>query len=391
MRVRVVWVLLAGLTVCDARPVSAQSAGDVGVTMGYPGALGVVWHVTDGFALRPDVGLTRTTSDSTTTSTGILGGAPLSSTNASTGWGSTVGLSALVTVRNIERLRLYLTPRLAYSHATSDNETGFAGSLSAFTATTKGVIASGSFGAQYNLHDRFALFGELGVQVLDAHDEIGLPGLDERSRQHVVRPALGRRRHVLFLGRERPGQRAAALPSVGAQRRQRLDPHGAAGRHRVGPECGDEHDSRGGTPGHGIEWRDAVEQPAQQAGSAGRQPGADDQAHGHEREALAASPSPARPTARRRAPCAGRSPWCAAPPRRRPRRRGRSPPAACRGRRRRRPAARRPAPAGARPPCADSIVLASITTRPGSSASSSRRIAATSAEASPLVRATRKL
>lgn len=191
MRVRVVWVLLAGLTVCDTRPVSAQSAGDVGVTMGYPGALGVVWHVTDGFALRPDVGLTRTTSDSTTT--GILGGAPLSSTNASRGWNSTVGLSALVTVRNIERLRLYLAPRLAYSHATSDNETGFAGSLSAFTATTKGVIASGSFGAQYNLHDRFALFGELGVQYSTLTTTSDFPGstTETDSTSYGLRSAVG--------------------------------------------------------------------------------------------------------------------------------------------------------------------------------------------------------
>lgn len=162
MRVRV--LLGVVILVLAARSAPAQTAGDVGVTMGYPGALGIVWHVTDGIAVRPDVALARSTSAATTAATGVLAGAGLSSSSTSEGWGTTVGVSVLVNVRTSNRLRLYLVPRLAYARSTADNESGLSGALTGFTATTTGVLASGAFGSQFNLHDRFAVFGELGLQ-----------------------------------------------------------------------------------------------------------------------------------------------------------------------------------------------------------------------------------
>ncbi len=195
MRVRnLIGSLLSGvmLLTVAARPAAGQQAGDVGVTMGYPGAIGVVWHVTEGFALRPDVTLTRNTSESRTTSS-LFQGQDLSSTTTSEGWASALGLSALVTVRTIERLRLYLSPRVAYSYSTSENESGLTGALSAFTATTRGVIASGSFGTQYNVHDRFALFGELGLQYTTLTTESDFPGSSNEidSTSFGLRSAVG--------------------------------------------------------------------------------------------------------------------------------------------------------------------------------------------------------
>ncbi len=174
MRVRV--LLGVVMLVLAARSAAAQEAGDVGVTMGYPGAVGIVWHVTDGIAIRPDVALTRSTSESTTTAPGVFAGSDLSSRNSSDGWGTTLGLSVLVNVRTIERLRFYLVPRVAYARSSADTETGFAGSLSAFTTTSKGVLASGSFGSQYNVHDRFAVFGELGLQYTMQTTTSDFPG-----------------------------------------------------------------------------------------------------------------------------------------------------------------------------------------------------------------------
>ena len=174
MRVRV--LLGVVMLVAAARSAAAQEAGDVGVTMGYPGALGIVWHVTDGIAVRPDIAFTRSTSESTTSATGVFSGAGLSSTSTSDGWGTTVGVSVLVNVRTIERLRLYLAPRLAYAHSTTDNETGLTGALTGFTAKTTGVLASGSFGSQYNVHDRFAVFGELGLQYTTQTTTSDFPG-----------------------------------------------------------------------------------------------------------------------------------------------------------------------------------------------------------------------
>lgn len=190
MRERVLVVLMMVATL--APPAAAQQAGDIGLTMGYPGAAGLVWHITDGLALRPDVSLAASTSDSQTTATGLPAGS-LSSTNRSDGWGGTLGLSALVTVRTIDRLRLYLTPRVAYTHASSTSDTGFAGALSELTATTKGVIASGAFGTQVNLHDRFALFGELGLQYTALTTTSDFPGSTSTtdSTSFGLRSAVG--------------------------------------------------------------------------------------------------------------------------------------------------------------------------------------------------------
>lgn len=173
MRVRV--LLGVVMLVLAARSAAAQEAGDVGVTMGYPGALGVVWHVTDGIAVRPDIALSRSTSESTTTVSGAFAGG-LSSTSTSDGWGTTVGVSVLLNVRTIDRLRLYLAPRLAYARSTADNESGLSGALTGFTAETTGVLASGSFGSQFNLHDRFAVFGELGLQYTTQTTTSDFPG-----------------------------------------------------------------------------------------------------------------------------------------------------------------------------------------------------------------------
>lgn len=191
MRVRV--LLGVVMLVAAARSAAAQEAGDVGVTMGYPGALGVVWHVTEGIALRPDIALTRSTSESTTSATGGFGGPGLSSTSTSEGWGTTVGLSVLLNVRTIDRLRLYLAPRVAYAYSTTDNESGFAGSLSAFTSKTRGVLASGSFGSQYNVHDRFAIFGELGLQYTTQTTTSDFPGTRNEADGTTVglRSAVG--------------------------------------------------------------------------------------------------------------------------------------------------------------------------------------------------------
>lgn len=190
MRVRV--LLGAVMLVLAARSAAAQTAGDVGVTMGYPGALGVIWHVTDGIAVRPDIALSRSTSESTTTASGLFGGSSLSSSSTSEGWGTTVGVSVLVNLRTIDRLRLYLVPRLAYARSTADNESGLSGALSGFTAKTTGVLASGAFGSQFNLHDRFAVFGELGLQYSTQTTTSDFPG----SRTEAEGTAFGLRSAV---------------------------------------------------------------------------------------------------------------------------------------------------------------------------------------------------
>jgi len=169
-------VFCVGLLLVVAAPAAAQDAGAVGLTMGYPGAVGVIWQINDRLAVRPDLTLSRGTTESTTAGTGSFEGLTLSGTSTSEGWSTGLGLSALVTLKTIDRLRLYLAPRLAWSHSSSENKTGLGGDLSGYSSSQQGPIVSASFGSQYGLHDRFAVFGELGVQYSAIESRSDFPG-----------------------------------------------------------------------------------------------------------------------------------------------------------------------------------------------------------------------
>ena len=92
----------------------------------------------------------------------------------------------------IDRLRLYVAPRGAYLRSTVDLEDGV-GVASNFDTTTSGYLASGSFGAQFSVHDRFALVGELGLQYHVAELVGVVPVVEQRQRGQHAGPALGRR------------------------------------------------------------------------------------------------------------------------------------------------------------------------------------------------------
>jgi hypothetical protein len=149
------------VTVMMAAPAAAQDAGAVGLTMGYPAAVGVVWHVTERIALRPDFTLSTTTTESTSTIDSIF--VPQVSTTTSTSWSTAVGLSALLYLNAADPLRFYVAPRAAYLRTSIDIDDDQE-LAAAFDNTSTGFVAAGAFGVQYNAHDRFAIFGELGAQ-----------------------------------------------------------------------------------------------------------------------------------------------------------------------------------------------------------------------------------
>jgi hypothetical protein len=111
--------------------------------MGYPAAVGVVWHVSDSVAVRPEIAFSTSSTDTdfgadTTTVSG--------------------GASGLFYVATWDRVRAYVSPRFSYARSTSDS-TGTIGIASKNSTYT--VV--GSFGAQYTPHKRFAVFGETGL------------------------------------------------------------------------------------------------------------------------------------------------------------------------------------------------------------------------------------
>src|SRR5262245_39148814 len=98
-------VLLIASLLC-ARSVSAQDAGSVGVTMGYPGSVGVLWNVTEGVALRPELSFSHLSTDTETSPLGVVASNDGNTVSA--------GLSALFYVAKWDMLRIYLVPRYAY-------------------------------------------------------------------------------------------------------------------------------------------------------------------------------------------------------------------------------------------------------------------------------------
>jgi opacity protein-like surface antigen len=129
--------------------------------MGYPAAVGVLWHVSDKVAIRPELSFAGS-SNETSTSTGTLPEIQIEGD----GWSIGTGVSALFYLRKADRLRTYVSPRFTYSHASNTTTTtGLPVTNPRNETSTNAVGFSGSFGAQYAVGDRFSIYGELGFGI----------------------------------------------------------------------------------------------------------------------------------------------------------------------------------------------------------------------------------
>jgi hypothetical protein len=166
-RMRIVYFVLA-IILSHAPFASAQEQGQIGISMGYPGSIGVVWHATDRLAVRPDF-LFRWLSSG-------LSGSDDSSTTIG------VGIAGIYYLTRSDALRTYVSPRFAYTHAKASYNPVYiqiAPSASAllpptFESKSSTKSFSGSFGAQYALHKRFSVFGEAGIGYSTADYSSGL-------------------------------------------------------------------------------------------------------------------------------------------------------------------------------------------------------------------------
>ena len=142
MTVRVMLLVVCGLMGVAAN-VEAQDQGRIGVTTGYPGVIGVQWHVSDRVAVRPEISFSK----ADTSSDGLV--------DATTDfWSLGTGVSVLVFSNVSDNLRTYVAPRFSYARTHGDGDVT--------SSTTDSYTVAGMFGAQYSLGQRFAGFGELG-------------------------------------------------------------------------------------------------------------------------------------------------------------------------------------------------------------------------------------
>jgi hypothetical protein len=162
-----------------AADATAQETQKIGLTIGTPSSVGILWRVSDKLALRPDFSFSRVSDDDEGLSES-LGGADSRSSGSS--WQTGIGLSALLYLDSQAGLRTYFAPRLAYLRSSGS----FSGIVSAFETTSSSYQASGSFGAEYELGARFGLFGEAGI----SYATLKSTSISDYSGLSVVGPEL---------------------------------------------------------------------------------------------------------------------------------------------------------------------------------------------------------
>jgi hypothetical protein len=145
----------------------AQDQPKVGLTMGYPSAIGILWQTTERVALRPELTATRGSSEGLTTDP-IVGTSGTST--PSDNWQVGVGLSALFYLTHDGGFRTYVTPRFAYSKTNASN--AVSGSVVSSTSDGWTYTTSGSFGAQYSFAKHFGVFGEVGAAYTSSTNRV---------------------------------------------------------------------------------------------------------------------------------------------------------------------------------------------------------------------------
>lgn len=160
---------------------NAQDKGQIGITMGYPTSIGLIWHASDTVALRPEFAFSH--SSSTGSSTATFAG----SSSDSTTWQG--GISALLYVHKWDKASAYLTPRFSYSRLTSSNTQTYNGSSVTSSSTGNVYSIAGSLGAQYSLSRRFGVFGEAGIAYTD--QTTSYPSSESKTKAWGTRAGVG--------------------------------------------------------------------------------------------------------------------------------------------------------------------------------------------------------
>jgi len=150
--VRIRPLVLAVVLLLWSRAAAFAEDPKVGVLLGYPTAFGLIWQVSERVALRPDLTFSFASGESSL------------STSDNTAVG--VGLSGLFYTHRWDNARVYLSPRVTYSHSTTSsgpvapNSPGV--TVSSIDGRNSVYSVSGSVGAEYHLHRHVGLFGETG-------------------------------------------------------------------------------------------------------------------------------------------------------------------------------------------------------------------------------------
>jgi hypothetical protein len=157
----------------------AQDTGHTGVTISAPSSVGIIWQASERVAIRPEFSFSTSEVSS---DDGVA---------ESTGSSYNVSISGLLYLHRWDDLRAYVCPRFSYTHASTTLNLPDGSRLSSSDNNVYGF--AGSFGAEYALGRRFAVFGETGLSFSHQTSEIDsiLPGNDRTIDTFGVRNAVG--------------------------------------------------------------------------------------------------------------------------------------------------------------------------------------------------------
>jgi len=203
---RIVWIalLLATGFAFSPRPCAAEEPSRVGLSMGYPASVGIVWHVSNGVAVRPELSFSHGSGDT------VDGLSPLTFTSTTDSTAVGVGVSALLYTAKWEALRADVSPRIAYTRSTASTTSTevipvvvipvLAGvpviptlpPNPTVSTTISSYLIAGSFGAEYALARRFALFGEVGYgYIRTSNSSSSSASLKETANATGTRTGVG--------------------------------------------------------------------------------------------------------------------------------------------------------------------------------------------------------
>jgi hypothetical protein len=193
MRVGLVAWLGAAAVLLGGSNAVAQERGQFGLTMGYPAAIGVVWHAADRVGIKGEFSFALSSSE--------IDASPFLSAQETHTDSFGIGISGLFYVSRNDNVSTYFSPRFAYARTTVELEgPDFVITLPTPIPTPSLEIRSesssysfaGSFGAQYSPNRRFGVFGELGLDYVSRQTESSPLSLSKTEGSAFgVRSAVG--------------------------------------------------------------------------------------------------------------------------------------------------------------------------------------------------------
>ena len=125
MHKRGIVLMICCMVLVSCTAAFAQQKGQKGITLGLPGSVGFVWHVSDSFAIRPEASVSFMSGHSNPTEVNEFLVDPVSASSSGSAWG--LGASALFYVHRKDAVSLYLSPRFTYSRTSTTSESSSAG------------------------------------------------------------------------------------------------------------------------------------------------------------------------------------------------------------------------------------------------------------------------